>query len=109
MDTKIMATKFTRTHGSQKGSKRRMGFTLIELLVVIAVIAILASLLMPALSRTKGKASSIKCQSNLKQLTTAWAMYSGDNNDELPLNECADLYAEMRMPIWQMGSVMLKK
>ena len=61
-------------------------FTLTELLAVIAIIALLAALLLPALSRAKGNAQSIKCLSNLKQLTTGWLMYVHDNTDALPPN-----------------------
>ena len=54
------------------------GFTLIELLVVIAIIAILASLLFPALARARDKGKSARCQSNLRQLTLAAIMFEQD-------------------------------
>ncbi len=61
-------------------------FTLIELLVVIAIIAILAGLLLPALSRAKGRAQGIACCSNLKQLQLSFRLYTDDNNGTMPLN-----------------------
>jgi prepilin-type N-terminal cleavage/methylation domain-containing protein len=63
------------------------GFTLIELLVVIAIIAILASLLFPAITRAKAEGQRSVCINNFRQLHLAWHFYIDDNDDTMPMNQ----------------------
>ena len=92
-------------------NKASKGFTLIELLVVIAIIGILASMLLPALGKAKGRANRIKCVSNLKQISLGFKTYANNNEDKFPWFPKSSVVGggavTALVPVWQAVGVEL--
>ncbi len=87
-------------------SGKKSGFNLVELLVVIAIIAVLAALLLPALSKSKSRTQSIACLNNLRQLSACWQLYAGDYNDLLVPNN--NIAGGAPGPSWCQGTGILE-
>lgn len=94
--------------GRRRARPKGSGFTLIELLVVVAIIAILAGLLLPAISRARQKAQGIQCLNHHRQLTLAWMNYSLDHADRFPAASGTLGDTNGAVPPWVDGSLDLR-
>lgn len=105
-----MADEVNSRMGTEKQNTKTatgQGFTLVELLVVIAIIAVLAAMLLPALSKAKASGQSVACRSNLRQLQFGYLAYAHENSDRQPPNmaRAATLGDVMNLPgSWVVGS-----
>src|SRR5213592_4764908 len=80
--------------------RRHTGFTLVELLVVIGIIALLISILLPALSKARRQAKTVQCQSNMRQVSMAMLMYINDNKGKFPPARVQDQNAVYPNGFW---------
>src|SRR5258706_16049330 len=92
-----------RSHSFRKGGDTR-AFTLIELLVVSAIIAILASLLLPGVTKVKVKARQISCLNQMKQLQLCWLLYAQEH-ERLPENYYFEPSGQINTNAWIRGSM----
>ncbi len=101
--------KLWRRHAFQPVSRRTRAFTLIELLLVVAIIAILAAMLMPALSSAAAKSRKAGCLNNLKQLELGCHLYAGDNDGRLPENLPTISGGLQNTNVWVLGNMAFRQ
>ena len=105
MKTNVVSVRPVRDHLTRAC---RAAFTLVELLVVIAIIVILAAMLFPSLSQSKGAARRLECLNNLRQVNTALTMYADDNDDQAPPRALrAESWIVKLQPYYQLSNVLV--